>query len=58
MVDIVLDPELKQFKVHEKLLCAKSKYFHNMLHGQFKEAIERTVRLPDDNAVTFGLFLK
>lgn len=57
MIDIFVGSELEQFKVHDKLLCAKSSFFKNMLHGQFKEAIERTVRLPDDNAVIFSLFL-
>ncbi|KAF8866101.1 hypothetical protein BDZ45DRAFT_735387 [Acephala macrosclerotiorum] len=42
MVDMFVGPELKQFKVHDKLL----------------EAIELTIRLPDDNPVVFDLFIE
>ncbi|CZR57447.1 uncharacterized protein PAC_07336 [Phialocephala subalpina] len=56
IADILVGSDLKHFKIHEKLLCAKSEFFEKMLHGRLKEAIEQTIRLPEDHAVAFDLF--
>ncbi|KAE8449972.1 hypothetical protein EG329_007111 [Mollisiaceae sp. DMI_Dod_QoI] len=57
IVDIFVGPQQKHFKVHKKLLCKKVPYFHKMFLGGFKEAIEHTARLPDDDPDVFDLFL-
>ncbi|TVY30925.1 hypothetical protein LHYA1_G000752 [Lachnellula hyalina] len=38
MVDILVGPEQKAFRVHKHLLCTKVPYFHKMFNGGFKEA--------------------
>jgi hypothetical protein len=58
IVDIFVGPDLKHFKVHQKVLCETVPYFDKMLQGPFKEAVEHTVRLPEDDPDAFGLFLE
>ncbi|KUJ10651.1 uncharacterized protein LY89DRAFT_759536 [Mollisia scopiformis] len=58
MIDIFVGPKPIHFRVHEKLLSTKSGYFRSMLDGKYKEAIERTIHMPEDSPTTFSLFLK
>jgi hypothetical protein len=53
------DSEKQQtFFVHEGLICARSKFFHKALNGNWTESSERLVKLPDDKPVIFELYLQ
>ena len=58
MVDIFVSPAQTHFRVHKKLLCTKSEYFKKMFSGDFKEVIESAVRMPEDDADAFDLFVQ
>ncbi|KAK4692430.1 hypothetical protein P7C71_g4777, partial [Lecanoromycetidae sp. Uapishka_2] len=56
IVDIVVGPAKKVFKIHKEILCSASTYFRAALNGGFKEAEEQTVELPDDKVKVFKYF--
>lgn len=43
--------------LHEDVLCYRSKYFKRVLNGRFKEAIEKSITLEEEDPVVFGLFV-
>ena len=46
-----------QFSVHKDLLCETSKFFRAALLGKFKEGLEQTVPLPEDDPKVFDQFV-
>ena len=52
------DASMQEFFVHQSLISARSEFFAKALRGDWKEAQEREVPLPDDEAETFRLYLQ
>lgn len=48
----------KTFLLHSELLTTTSKRFAISLQGEFREAAERRIELPDEDPDVFGYFLK
>ena len=57
MVDIFVGAERTKFHLHRDLLCNRSDYFRACFVGDFKEAQQRELSLPEDNAESFELFV-
>ena len=57
MVDIFVGAERKQFHLHHDLLCDRSDYFKACFEGDFKEAEQKELFLPEDDIESFGLFV-
>jgi hypothetical protein len=49
--------KLQTFHVHEDLLTARSPFFKKALSGNWKEAQDRLVKLPEDDPVTFQRYV-
>ena len=58
VLDIFVGENLRHFRVYKKLLCAKVPYFQKMFASGFKEVIEKTVRMPEDDPDAFNQFLE
>ena len=58
MVDIFVGAERKQFHLHHDLLCDRSDYFKACFAGNFKEAKQRELYLPEEDIESFGLFVR
>jgi len=61
MVDIYVGPENTHWILHEKLLCAKSKFFNKIFYtkqvkGQFNSG-NKTIGFPDEEDEPFRLFV-
>lgn len=56
-VTIALEDSEKRFTVQKALLCSVSPYFTSALQGSFREAGDRTLRLPGCEEETFQLVL-
>lgn len=56
-MSIVLESDGSEFKVQSALLCHASDYFVKACQGPFKEAEERTLRIPGCDADVFKFFL-
>lgn len=48
-VDIYVGRKRKHFAVQKKLVCNRSTYFDKAFNGAFKEGVEGTIYLPDDD---------
>ena len=57
MVDILVGPERELFRLHKQLLCRICEYFNKALTGNFKEAQENSLALPEENSNAFALFV-
>jgi len=57
MVDIVVGPNQKLFRVHKDLLCSKEPYFQAMFNGGFLETTDQAAKLLEDDPDMSGLFL-
>ena len=57
MVDIFVGAERTKFHLHRDLLCNRSDYFRACFVGDFKEAQQKELSLPEDNAESFELFV-
>jgi hypothetical protein len=49
---------MKEFTVHEDLICPRSQFFRKAMSGPWKESEERKVDLPEDEPGVFALYLK
>jgi len=56
MVKILVGANETVFVIDEKSLAARSKFFNNALKGRWKEAEDKIVRLPDDEASIFAVY--
>ncbi|KAF3007879.1 hypothetical protein E8E13_010949 [Curvularia kusanoi] len=54
---VLVGEERKRFIVHKDLLTYHSEFFRSALSGNFKEAAEQTVPLPEDDPDTFEFFV-
>lgn len=52
IVTLYVGPKHKKFTVHKTLLCDRCEYFSKAFHGNFKEAQEGVMYLPEDDADT------
>ena len=50
IVEIVAGPEKRRLMVHKRLLCQNSPYFEAAFNGNFKEASENRLELPDESS--------
>ncbi|KAK0119124.1 hypothetical protein ONS95_007986 [Cadophora gregata] len=58
-VTILVGPKEVAFTVSKDLLCQNSKFFdHRAFNGEFKEAAERTIRLPEDTVMASQMMLQ
>ena len=57
MVTIFVGMTKQPFYVHLDLLCDASSFFKAAFAGNFREASEKTMQLPDDRESTFKLFV-
>lgn len=58
MVDIYVGSENTHYVLHEKLLCAKSKYFTNVFYkGPSKNSPQKTFGFPEEDDEPFRLFV-
>ena len=57
MVDIYVGAERKKYHLHRDLLCERSEFFKASFMGSFKEAAAEEMALPEDNVVSFELFV-
>jgi hypothetical protein len=48
----------REFVVHEELICESSDFFRGAMSGEWKEAGDRVVSLPDDDPDVFALYLQ
>ncbi|KAH9215359.1 hypothetical protein DL95DRAFT_408542 [Leptodontidium sp. 2 PMI_412] len=53
IVTIHVGPKQKNFTVHKKLLCDRSEFFSKAFNGEFKEATDGVMYLPEDDADAF-----
>ncbi|KAG9202235.1 hypothetical protein G6514_004673 [Epicoccum nigrum] len=53
-----LDTCMQNFTMHQDLISTRSEFFAKALRGDWKEAQERTVVLPDDEPEVFRLYLQ
>lgn len=45
------------FEVHKELICQHSRFFKTACHGDWKEAQDKTVKLPDDKPTIFRIYM-
>lgn len=57
LVTILLSEDGTEYRLPKKMVCDISDYFSKALEGDFKEAGERTLKLPDCSAETFDVLL-
>ncbi|TVY93346.1 hypothetical protein LAWI1_G002208 [Lachnellula willkommii] len=57
MVDILVGPDKKLFRVHKTFLCRRIPYFDKMFNGAFKEA-GGVAELPEDDPAAFDLLME
>jgi hypothetical protein len=55
-VTLIVGKEKKAYILHKNLLCLYSDYFRAAFNGQFKEATERKLELPDVETSLFDEF--
>ncbi|KAI7238890.1 hypothetical protein KC330_g2337 [Hortaea werneckii] len=56
-VTIIMGEDGTKYTLPKQMVCAISQYFARALEGDFKEADERTFKLPDCRAETFDVVL-
>ena len=56
MVDIFVGAQRFKFRMHEAILSDRSPFFKAAFEGRFKEGEEKTMDLPEDDPISFGLF--
>ncbi|CAI7604079.1 unnamed protein product [Penicillium glandicola] len=56
-VDILVGDGHEAFSVHEKLIRDSSSFFDKAMAGEWKESLQRTFQLPDDEPRIFGLYI-
>lgn len=58
MIDVYVGAEQKKFHLHRDLLCDRSEYFKACFDGNFKEAQQKELYLPEDDIESFDLFVR
>ena len=58
MIDIFVGAEQSRFHLHLDLLCDRSDYFKACIKGNFKEAQQKELFLPEDDIESFDLFVR
>ena len=58
MIDVFVGAEQKKFHLHRDLLCDRSEYFKACFEGNFKEAQQKELFLPEEDIESFDLFVR
>lgn len=58
MVDILVGPDKKLFRVHKSFLCDRIPHFDIMFNGGWKESKEQIAEFPDDDPAAFDLLIE
>ncbi|XHF97178.1 hypothetical protein AWENTII_000779 [Aspergillus wentii] len=56
-VDVVVGNQQEPFSVHENLVRTSSRFFDKAMAGKWRESLQRTVKLPDEEPNIFTLYL-
>ena len=56
MVQVKVGPNKTVFTFHKDLLCNTAAYFRAALEGSFKEALEQSIEMPEDDPEVFKYF--
>lgn len=56
IVTVLVGPEETKFILPETIVCRESKFFQCACNGEWKEAAEKTVKLPEVQPHSFGVF--
>ncbi|TVY15177.1 hypothetical protein LARI1_G007255 [Lachnellula arida] len=54
IVTIHVGPERKAFAIHKNLICNRSDFFSKAFNGPFKEGVDGTMHLPEDDPEAFS----
>ena len=57
MIDVLVGPTEKLFRVHKQIICQKIPFFYSMFNGAWKQPGQTSVTLPEDSPPEFGLLL-
>ena len=57
-ITVLVGPEEKQFTIQKDFLCNGSTFFSAAINGQFREATERQVRLPEVDVDLFATYVQ
>jgi hypothetical protein len=57
LVHVYLDPDRKLFTFPEALLCDEFKFFKAAFQGSFRESVEKTIDLPEDDPAAFSYII-
>jgi hypothetical protein len=56
--EVYVGPERVEWNLHENLLCNASQFIRSALKGRFKEALDKSIELPEDDTAAFDLFVR
>ncbi len=56
VIQVGIGTRVRDFHVHQDLICDQSPFFRAALNGNWKESKERKVKLPEDDPVAFELY--
>ncbi|KAF2821942.1 hypothetical protein CC86DRAFT_263419, partial [Ophiobolus disseminans] len=54
----IFKSQVREYYAHKAILCMESEYFMNMFAGGFKEAVEGSIELHEDDPDHFSSVLK
>ncbi|KAF6241679.1 hypothetical protein HO173_000390 [Letharia columbiana] len=57
MVVVLVGPVKQRFEIHKRLICSRSDFFKAAFTGNFKEADDGTLTLPEEDPATFKYFV-
>jgi hypothetical protein len=57
MIELIVGPEEKLFRVHKNILCENIPYFDKMFNSNFKEGQELKASFPEDTSESFDVLL-
>jgi len=57
LVKIYVGPQRKEFTIHKELICSTFEFCRAVFQGEFKEAKEGVIYLPEDGPGGFSLFV-
>ncbi|KAF2659990.1 hypothetical protein K491DRAFT_590022 [Lophiostoma macrostomum CBS 122681] len=58
VVGVLVGPSGEKFTIHKTLLVTSSSFCKAALSGDWKEAAEKSIKLPDHDAEAFGIYVK
>ncbi|KAL1642370.1 hypothetical protein SLS58_005444 [Diplodia intermedia] len=58
IIEIVVGKKQQKYDIHKDLLCSSSPFFRKACNGNWKEARERRVELPEDTPECFDVYVQ